>query len=108
MLLFVGDGEVLEDHEKDEEVVDAERELKNITGDELQPRLGSLPEIQDGREDTGQGHVDCAPAQRFAKTYSVARPMKDAKIQHQHAERENIEENPDIEQCESPAALRIC
>ena len=50
VLLLLGHGEKVEDHEEDEQVVDAQRELDNIAGDELQCDLVPLPEIERWRE----------------------------------------------------------
>ena len=50
MLLLVRNGKILEDHEKYEEVVYAEGKLKDVTGQELQAALRTLPEIQSARE----------------------------------------------------------
>ena len=50
MLLVLRHRKIVEDHEEDEQIIDAERKFQNIAGDELQRRLMSLPEVQDGRE----------------------------------------------------------
>ena len=99
-----GTAKIVEDHEEDEKIVDAERKFQNVTGDELQRDLVSLPEVKQDRERGRQRNVDRAPTQRRAKADNPARPMEDAKIQHQHAEREKVEENPEIEQWEFLAA----
>ena len=67
MLLLFGNGEKVEDHEKEEQIIDAERELQNIAGDELQRDLVSLPEIQNAGEPGSQADIDGAPSQRLAK-----------------------------------------
>ena len=98
MLQVFGDREIIEDHEEEEKVIDAERKLQDITGYEFEPRLGSLPEVQDGGKDGGQRNVHGTQAQRPAKSHNVAGAVEDAKIQHQHTEREKVEQNPEIEQ----------
>jgi hypothetical protein len=104
MLLLFGHGEVFEDHEEDEQVIHAEGDFQNIPSDELQRNLVSLPEVQQNREPGGQRDVHRAPAQGCAKTDNPAATMN-TKIQQQHAERENVEENPEVEQWEVLEAL---
>src|SRR5216684_74728 len=43
-LVLLGNGEIAEDHEEDEEIVDAEGEFENVAGDEFQCDLAPLPE----------------------------------------------------------------
>jgi len=98
MLLLVRNSEVIEDHEEHKEIVDAQRELDHIPGNELEAGLTPLPEIQNGGEGSRLCDVHEAPAERFTELNDVARTMKNAQVDDQHAERENIETNPEIEQ----------
>ena len=91
MLLLLRDREIIEDHEEDEEIIDAERNFQNIAGDELQRSLVPLPEIQDNREPSRQPNIQGAPIKRLSKPDDVAAAVEDAKIQHQHAEHEQVE-----------------
>src|SRR5579864_2169962 len=43
MLLLLRDGEIVEDHEENEEVIDAKREFEDVSGDKLEAGLMSLP-----------------------------------------------------------------
>src|ERR1700683_1956290 len=101
MLVLVGNGEKVEDQEKNEKIVDAQGNFENITGNEFQRNLASLPEIKQNREPGSQGNVDRAQAERSAKADNVARAVEEAKIGQQHAQREKVEENPEIEQWDS-------
>ena len=67
----------------------------------------ALPKIEQRRKPGRQRHVDGSPAQRFAKTDGVAGAMKDAQVQRQHAEHEQIEENPEVEQWEILATWKL-
>jgi hypothetical protein len=66
----------------------------------------SLPEIKEDREPGGQRNVYRAPDQSRAKTDNPAAAM-DAKNHQQHAQRENVEENPDVKQWAVLAAKEI-
>jgi hypothetical protein len=58
VLVLAGDPEIAEDHQEDEQVVDRERVLDQVAGDELEPYLGAeLPE-QPGGEDPGERDAD--------------------------------------------------
>ena len=107
VLLLFGNGKILEDHQEDEKVVDAQRQFKNIAGEEFQAALAILPDIEPAGEEQGQRHIHGAPAQGFTKAHHVAGTVKDLQVEHQHAEREQIEENPEIEQADGLGCLRI-
>src|SRR5215469_6046060 len=98
MLLLFGDGEVVEDHEEDKQIVDTQRELENVPGEKLKTTLMSLPEIEDSGEGESHGNVYGAPAESFTKSNHTSGAVEYAQVHHQHAEREQIEENPEIEQ----------
>ena len=44
MLVLLGDGKIAEDNKKNEEIIDTERQLKNVTGNKLEGNLPALPE----------------------------------------------------------------
>ena len=66
----------------------------------------SLPEIDNRRESHGESNIHRAPDQSFSKSRTAAPPVQDPQVEYQHAQREDVEENP-IEQEEILAALRI-
>src|SRR5215468_7348984 len=98
MLLLVRNGEVFEDHQEYKQIVDAQGKLDHVAGDELEAGLTSLPEIQNGRESSGLRDIHEAPAQRLTKLDDVARSMKNAQVDDEHGQRENVENDPEIEQ----------
>jgi len=106
MLLLFRDREIIEDYEEDEEIIDAQGKFKNIPSDEFQRGMVALPEVQQDREGSGQRNVYGAPAQRLARTDDAAGTV-DAQIHHQHAQREKVEQNPEVEQWLFLAALAI-
>src|SRR6266849_9111330 len=63
--------EETEDEEEDEEVVDAQREFDDVSGDELQRGRAAVPEENDDRKNCGQGDPGYAPDQGFAELYGV-------------------------------------
>src|ERR1700743_3293953 len=97
MLLALGDGKIAEDHEKNKKVIDAERKLQNVSGNKFQRDRLPLPEINDPRKNRGQAYPDPAPYQRFFRARRFAAALEIAQIDRQHAKRENIEKNPEIE-----------
>src|SRR5579864_118398 len=98
VLQFVGNGKIIEDHQENKQIVDAERQLDHISGDELQAGLTPLPEVQNGGEGGSHRNIHQTPAQCFAKLHNMARPVKDPQVDYQHAHREDVEENPEVEQ----------
>src|ERR1700756_2622126 len=76
MLLLLGNREVIEDHQKDEEIVDAERQFENIAGEKLKAGLLSLPKVEDTGEDQREHDVHRAPAQSLAKANEMARTVE--------------------------------
>src|SRR5580704_4187600 len=95
MLLLLRDREVAEDHQKNKEIVDAERKFKNVAGDELQHHLMSLPEQKQRRKRAGQADPQSAPGQRRTRADDLTRPAQDAKVEQQHAQRKDVKENPE-------------
>ena len=79
-----------EDQEEDEEVVDAQGEFDDVSGDELQRGSAAVPEENNDGEDRGQGDPGHAPDQGFAKLYGVGAAVEHAQVEHQHGEDEKI------------------
>ncbi len=102
VLLFVGNGEVLKNYEKDKQVVDTERQFKNVSGNELESDLLSVPEIKHDRKCARQSYVEGAPSKGRAKAYSTLPPMEDKQVEDQHADGEGVEEDPEVEQMRFP------
>src|SRR5215468_10906214 len=98
MLLLIRNGEVIEDHEEYKQIVDTQRQLDHVAGDELEAGLTSLPEIQNRGEGSGLRDVHEAPTQSLTKLDDVARAMKGAQVDDEHGQRENVEKDPEVEQ----------
>jgi hypothetical protein len=98
VLLLLGSGEVAEDHEENEEIIHAERKFEDIAGDELKCDLAPLPKKNNCGEGYCKSDPHGAPGEGFARAHDAAAAMEDGEIQHQHAEREKIEKNPEVEQ----------
>ena len=82
MLLLFRDRKKIEDDQEDEEIIGAEGNFQNVTSDELERYLASLPEIKKDGERSGEDNVDCAPSQGGAKTDGPAGTMQ-AQVQQQ-------------------------
>jgi len=102
VLVFFGHSEVAEDYKEDEKIVDAEREFEYVTRDELDGDLTALPEENQSGKGCRQAEPHGASSERLARAHHAAAAMEDTEIQHQHAEREKIEENPEIDQVRFP------
>jgi len=59
------DGEALEEQDEDEEVVDRERLLQQVAGEELQPLLAAVAEPDEEAEAHREDDPEDAPAQRL-------------------------------------------
>ena len=95
VLLLVGYSEITEDHEEDEQVVHAERELDYVTCHELERGRPSVPEIDEHSKGASQGDPHHTPTERLAKTDGVLSTMKDPQIENQHRQHEDVEKNPE-------------
>src|ERR1700730_6958686 len=78
--------EETEDEKEDKQVVDAQREFDNISGDELQRRRTAVPEENDDRKNCGQGDPGRAPGQCFAEFYGVSATVEYTQVEDQHSE----------------------
>ncbi len=79
-----------EDQQEDEKVIDTERKLDDVSGDELQHGGTAMPEKDHASEDRGQCDPSDTPEHGFAKFYGVGAAVEDAQVQHQHGEDEKI------------------
>ncbi len=98
MLVLLRNGKVPEDHEEEEEIVYTEGKFEHVTSNEFQSHLSPLPKENQSGKSRGEGDPHGAPRKGFARAYNAATAVEDKKIQHQHGEREQVEENPEIEQ----------
>jgi hypothetical protein len=106
MLVLLGNGKVAEDYEEDEKIIDAEREFEYITGNEFDSYLATLPEKNQSGKGESQSQPDSTSGERLTGTYATA-AVKDAEVQHQHADREKIEEYPEINQVIADGGLLL-
>jgi hypothetical protein len=79
---------------KHEDIVDAERLLDQVTGQELQPDLGTLPNIHCRVERQCQADPNGAPNARLTPRDNVRLAVDDAQIERQHGQHEQIETDP--------------
>src|SRR5262249_20370062 len=100
MLLLFRNGEVVEDHKKNEKIVDAEGQLQHVSRDKFQAGLMSMPVEQQYCESPRQSDIHRAPQQRPSKTHRTSRAVKDLEVEDQHPKREDVEENPEEQQGE--------
>jgi len=98
MLLLFGNGKITEDQEKDKEIIDAERKFEDIGGNKLEGNLAALPEKHSPGEGQGEADPQRALGEGFAGAQDAARAVEYEQIEKQQRERENIEENPEVEQ----------
>ena len=122
MLIFTRHCEILKQHRDDEHVVDAERFLDDVSGDELEEgrpavvdaavgkrrtaidgiRRHPEPEpamlvaqIDESRERQREHHPHARPGQRFANRNDVGLAVKDSEIEGEQEENEDKKGNPD-------------
>ena len=87
-------GEVVEDDDEDEEVVEAERPLDDVGGQELDPDLVAEALIDPEIEGQGDGGPDDAPETRLAQPDPVLPAVEDPEVERQHPEDQGEEEPP--------------
>src|SRR3954463_11426779 len=83
-----------EDQHDDEDVVDAERLLDHVPGEELQRRTAAEPEVDERVERERQRDPDGAPGERFAYGDDVHFAMEHAEVEREEREDSEVEENP--------------
>ena len=88
------DGEGREDDGEDEEVVDGQALLDEVTGEELERALRPEPEVHRDVEEQGEEDPDGAPDQGFADVHRVRSAVNDAEVQSQHGQHEDGEADP--------------
>jgi hypothetical protein len=87
-------GEVGEEEGDDEDVVDRQRLLHQVAGQELQRRLAAREVPDAGVERHRQRDPDGAPRRRLAQAHRVRLAMEHAQVQRQHHEHGGVEAHP--------------
>ena len=104
VLVVLGNFEIAKDQQENEQVIDGERFLDEVSGEELErehvvgPRARghrvSEEEQQDG-EAARQRDPDRSPGQRLPELYDVLLAMKNAEVERQHRQHEEVERQPE-------------
>src|SRR5258705_8928312 len=71
VLMVIGYFEIAEDHQEHKEVIHAEREFNNVSGDKFQHAGAAMPEENEHGESSGQRDPHAGPDQCFAKPDTV-------------------------------------
>ena len=85
-----------EDHQEDEEIVDAQRLLDQITGQELHGRHGAACIVDKAVEYQCERDPDSTPGESFAHLDCVRFAMKNPQVESQQAQNDNCKQNPQI------------
>src|SRR6266542_1311116 len=88
------DGEPGEDQHEDEDVVDRERLLDEVAGEELEPGLRPLHPPHAEAEEERERDPDRAPGRRLLHLHLVRVPVEHAEVQREHREDEQVEDDP--------------
>jgi hypothetical protein len=88
-----------EDEGENEEVVDRERLLDQIAGQELDRRLRAPEEIEPEVEEERERYPDRAPRRRLAPGHGVRLAVEDSDVQGEKEEDEEVEGDPEPERC---------
>ncbi len=84
--------EETENQQEDEQIVDAERELDHVSGNELQRRACARARSKSRPRKLAASAIHTsAPDQRFAKLHGVGATMEHAQVEHQHGQDEKVE-----------------
>src|SRR5688572_19068473 len=102
MLILRWDFEVRKDQYKDEQVIDRQRQLDQITRQKferllisgLSEQLPAQRPEQQSREDERERHPDSAPNRSIFVTDFVRLAIKDAEVYGQHQKDKKAESNP--------------
>jgi hypothetical protein len=97
--------EVTEDDQKDEKVINAEREFDDITGDELQHCGMSMPPVDQDRKSRSHCDPHDTPPQSLLELDGVTPAMEHAQVERQHDGHEQIEQYPKSELIQSAPAI---
>src|SRR5262249_26385686 len=95
MLAALRNAEELEDENDDEDVVDAERLLDDVAGEERQADFVPVKNEQAGSKQEGESHPDGRPDGGLLRPNLVRLPMKHAEVEGEHREDERDEPHPE-------------
>src|SRR2546421_5870251 len=90
------DGEALEEQDEDEQVVDGDRPLQQVSREELQPGFAAVPVPEPGSEGDRQGDPEHAPSDRFAEPFTVTASRRDEQVEAEQREDAEEEERPQL------------
>jgi hypothetical protein len=94
VLIGWGHREIGENHQKDEEVVYAERFLNQVAGEILQRRVMSPPQINTQIEQQSQRNPESSPEQRFFDGNDMSPAVKNPHVQNQQDYNKHAEAYP--------------
>ena len=77
VLVLRWDGEVRERQNEDEDVVDTERLLDQVGGDEFDPRLVAPPQEHQPRKQQRERDIECAEKQRLPQPNHMVLAVQD-------------------------------
>jgi len=106
VLVLLGNGEIAENHEEDEKVINAEREFEYVTGDEFDATCRPCQKKTSAAKAAARLSHRALASQRLARTHATA-AVEDAEVQHQHADREKVEDDPEIDQIIADCGLLL-
>jgi hypothetical protein len=89
MLILQGDAEVREDQDEDKDVVNGERLLDHVAGEELKcqalpdvaAKAASRIKVEAVVEDLGEGDPDDGPAERLTEGHDMGVPVEHTQIE---------------------------
>lgn len=94
MLLAGGQAEAAEQNEKDEEIVDGERALQQIPGDELKRALLALRVQHESGEAQRQQEEEAGPDKRGAEARALRLAAKHDKVDDQQRQNNCVKTDP--------------
>jgi hypothetical protein len=94
VLVGRGDRERPEDDDEDEEVIDGERELDEVAGEELDRSLRSEAPPDEPAEEERDAEPDRDPGQRLPGLHHLVLPVEDAEVEGQEEHDEDQKPGP--------------
>jgi hypothetical protein len=98
-------GEVLEDHQEHEQVVHAERELDDVSGEELHRFFMAFEEVEAAAERKREEDEEPEPQADFLHRDFVGFPLDVLEVDHQDRRDDDIECNPKTDHERRPPFL---
>ena len=95
MLVERRDAERAEDDDEDEDVVDREGLLDEVSGRELDGAIGAEPHVDRAARQGGEEHPNDAPCGGFLEPDDVRLPVEEAEIHEEHERDEREEAGPE-------------